>query len=146
MCDEHGLAAQIVGGGTYILDVVGDGTGVKSLCGGAGAVPAQAQCDRAIAGIGKEVQEVFPARCGMPTAVDEKQRHRMRFAAGPLIDHLEHELIIRQAIPVQPNEHETSVALATARSDARPPQPAAYAARIVARLGWAACLNRCPTG
>jgi hypothetical protein len=52
----------------------------------------------------------------MPTAVDEKQRHWMRFAAGPLVDHLEHELIIRQAIPVRRDECETRVTLGDERA------------------------------
>jgi hypothetical protein len=96
MCNEHRPAAQIVGDGTDIADLVNDGTCVKPLVSGAGAVSAQAQGDRAIAGTGKEVQEVVPTRRGMPTAVHEKQRYRMGFAPGPLVDHLEHELIIRQ--------------------------------------------------
>ena len=75
-----------------IVDVVGDGARAQGLVVGAGAVPAQAQCDRAIARIGEEVQEVLvPAPRAMPAAVNEQQRHRMRVAAGPLVDHLEHE-------------------------------------------------------
>ncbi len=96
MGDEHRAAAQPVGRGAHIVDIVGDGTCVKALRGGAGAVPAQAQGDRAVAGTGKEVQEVMPTRRGMPAAVDEEQRHRMLLATSPLVDHLEHELIIRQ--------------------------------------------------
>jgi hypothetical protein len=92
MCNEHRPAAQIVGDGADIADIVSGGTCVKSLGGRARAVSAQAQGDRVIAGIGKEVQEVVPTRRGTPTAVHEKQRYQMGFAPGPLVDHLEHEL------------------------------------------------------
>src|ERR1700753_2772930 len=109
MREQHRATAQAVGRGADIVDVVRDGTCVKSLRGRAGAVSAQAQGDRAITRIGKEVQKVAPARRGMPTTVNEQQRYRMRFAVRPLVYHLEQELIIT-------------------------------------RLGWAACLNRCPTG
>ena len=90
MADEHRLATQVFGRGTDIVDVVGDGTRVKTFCYRAGAVSAQAQCHCAIAGSCEEIQEVVPAPRGMPTAMYKKQRHRMRVAAGPLVDHLEH--------------------------------------------------------
>ena len=96
MCNEHRPSAQIVGDGADIADIVNDGTCMKSLGGGARAVSAQAQGDRAIAGIGKEVQEVVPTRRGMPTAVHEKHRYRMGFATCSSVDHLEHEPIIHQ--------------------------------------------------
>ena len=94
MSDEHRLAAEAVGRGMNVVDVVGDRARVETLRGGAAAVPAQTQCNRAIAGVGKEVQEVAPARRGMPTAVDEQQRHRMGFAARSFVDHLEHASIL----------------------------------------------------
>jgi hypothetical protein len=90
MADEHRPAAQFVSGGMDVVDIVGNGTRAQRLGGGAGTVSAQAQCDRAIARICDEVQEVFPTPRAMPTAVNEKQRHGMRCTTGPLVDHLEH--------------------------------------------------------
>src|ERR1700727_563069 len=88
MGNQHRVAVKAAGRGTDIVDIVGDRTGVEWLGGGAGAVASQAQRHRAVTGVGEEVHEVGPARRGMPTAVDEQQRHRMRVVAGSLVDHL----------------------------------------------------------
>lgn len=98
MGDEHWVAAKAVGRGLDIVDVIGDRARVKGFCGGAAAVPAQAHCHCAIAGMGKDVHEVFPARRGMPTTVDEQQWHRMRLGAGSFIDHLEHPSIVTRLV------------------------------------------------
>jgi hypothetical protein len=99
MGDEHRTAAQPVGRGADVVDVVGYRTGVEPLRGGAGAVSPQAYRDRAIARIGEEIQEVAPTRRRMPAAVDEEQRDRMSIGAGPLVDHLEHDPdLVRQRL------------------------------------------------
>ena len=85
MADQHRGATQVVGHRTDVFEVVGDGNLVQRLGCGAGAVSAQAHRDRAVAGVGEEVQEVVvPAPRAMPAAVHEQQRHRMRLAAGSL--------------------------------------------------------------
>jgi hypothetical protein len=134
MADEHRLATQFLGGGPDIVEVVGDGHFAHRLRRGAGAVPAQAERDRAIARSCEEVQEVvLPTPCAMPAAVHEKQRHRMRVTAGPLVDHLEHE-----PDPLAATIPENS--LWPSRCARLP----GGAPRTTTRL--AGCLNRCLTG
>src|SRR4051812_48521734 len=91
MTDHHRGCAQAVGDGRDVIDVVGDRAGAKRL--GCRAVPMATKAYRqgAITLVGEEVQKVLvPAPRAMPGPMDEQQRHRMRVAARPFVDHFQH--------------------------------------------------------